>query len=131
MIAVSVYRTLLLVRGSWWALLWFIRWSNWIQSYQSLFVHVVFSVVSLIVLTGLWLFRRWARWALLFLMAPRNRLRRSSIILFRCPCSYALRHRSGQPYRCGVVFAADKRDVRKTGPNQAMQLTATRRMLTL
>jgi len=66
-----------------------------------------------------------------FPYGPRNRLRRSSIILFRCPCSYALRHRSGQPYRCGVVFAADKRDVRKTGPNQAMQLTATRRMLTL
>jgi hypothetical protein len=65
-----------------------------------------------------------------FPYGARNRLRRSSIILLRCPCSYALRNRSELPYRCGVVFAADKRDVRKTGPNHSMQLTATRRMFT-
>ena len=45
-------------------------WSHWIHSYGSLFADALFSAFLLIVFTGLWFFRRWARWAAVLLFAP-------------------------------------------------------------
>ncbi len=67
---VSVYRTLLLVRGGSFVGAWVVNWSHWTHPYTSLVASLLFSAVLLIVLIGLWFFHRWARWAVVLLLAP-------------------------------------------------------------
>ena len=74
MSAVSVYRGLLLVRAGWLLLEWFFGWDatrhvsfTFLHPYTSLFVHAAAEFILLVILTGLWFFRRWARF--LFVLA--------------------------------------------------------------
>ena len=74
MSAVSVYRGLLLVRAGWLLLEWFFGWDarrhmsfTLLHPYASLFAHAAAEFALLVVLIGLWFFRRWAR--LLFVLA--------------------------------------------------------------
>jgi hypothetical protein len=74
MSAVSIYRALLLVRAGWLFLEWFFGWDarrhmsfTLLHPYASLFAHAVAEFTLLVILTGLWFFRGWAR--LLFVLA--------------------------------------------------------------
>src|SRR5215472_18677570 len=72
--AISVYRALLLVRVGWLLLEWFFGWDarrhvsfTLLHPYASLFAHAAAEFILLVILIGLWYFRRWAR--LLFVLA--------------------------------------------------------------
>ena len=74
MSAVSIYRVLLLVRAGWLLIEWFFGWDarrhvsfTFLHPYASLFAHAAAEFILLVILTGLWFFRRWAR--LLFVLA--------------------------------------------------------------
>ena len=74
MSAVSIYRVLLLLRAGWLLLEWFFGWDarrhvsfTLLHPYASLFAHAAAEFALLVILTGLWFFRRWAR--LLFVLA--------------------------------------------------------------
>jgi hypothetical protein len=68
--AVSIYRALLLLRGCWLLVVWFFGWeahSTRVNSFALLHPYAVLfadalAVASwLVILAGLWFFRRWAR----------------------------------------------------------------------
>ena len=74
MSAVSIYRLLILARVGWLLLEWFYAWDarrhvsfTLLHPYASLFAHAAAEFALLVVFTGLWFFRRWAR--LLFVLA--------------------------------------------------------------
>src|SRR5262249_24544175 len=74
MSAVSIYRVLLLVRAGWLFLEWFFGWDarrhvsfTLLHPYASLFAHADAEFTLLVILAGLWFFRRWAR--LIFVLA--------------------------------------------------------------
>ena len=74
MSAVSIYRVLLLVRVGWLLVEWFFGWDarrhvsfTLLHPHASLFAHAAAEFALLVVLIGLWFFRRWAR--LLFVLA--------------------------------------------------------------
>lgn len=74
MSAVSIYRILLLVRVGWLLVEWFFGWDarrhvsfTLLHPYASLFAHAAAEFALLVILTGLWFFRGWAR--LLFALA--------------------------------------------------------------
>ena len=72
--AISIYRALLLARVGWLLGEWFFGWDarrhvsfTLLHPHASLFAHAAAEFVLLVVLAGLWYFRRWAR--LLFVLA--------------------------------------------------------------
>jgi hypothetical protein len=73
--AVSIYRALLLVRVGWLLLEWFFGWDarrhvnsfTLLHPYTTLLAHAAAEFTLLVILIGLWFFRRWAR--LLFVLA--------------------------------------------------------------
>ena len=73
--AVSIYRALLLARVGWLLLEWFFGWDarrhvnsfTLLHPYVTLFAHAAAEFTLLVILIGLWFFRRWAR--LIFLLA--------------------------------------------------------------
>jgi hypothetical protein len=73
--AVSIYRSLLLLRVGWLLLEWFFGWDarrhvnsfTLLHPYASLFTHAAAEFALLVILIGLWFFRRWAR--LIFVVA--------------------------------------------------------------
>ena len=72
--AVSIYRALLLVRVGWLLVEWFFGWDarrhvsfTLLHPYASLFAHAAAEFTLLVILAGLWFFRRWAR--LIFVLA--------------------------------------------------------------
>src|SRR6516162_3455465 len=72
--AISIYRALLLARVGWLLVEWFFGWDarrhvsfTLLHPHVSLFAHAAAEFVLLVVLIGLWFFRRWAR--LLFVLA--------------------------------------------------------------
>lgn len=72
--AVSIYRVLLLVRAGWLFLEWFFGLDarrhvsfTLLHPHASLFAHAAAEFALLVILIGLWFFRRWAR--LLFVLA--------------------------------------------------------------
>src|SRR5215470_15431461 len=72
--AISIYRALLLARVGWLLVEWFFGWDarrhmsfTLLHPHASLFAHAAAEFVLLVVLAGLWYFRRWAR--LLFVLA--------------------------------------------------------------
>lgn len=74
MSAVLIYRFLLLVRAGWLLVEWYFGWDamrhvsfTLLHPHASLFAHAVAEFVLLVVLIGLWFFRRWARF--LFVLA--------------------------------------------------------------
>ena len=74
MSAVPIYRVLLLVRAGWLLLEWFFGWDarrhvsfTLLHPHASLFAHAAAEFALLVILIGLWFFRRWAR--LLFVLA--------------------------------------------------------------
>jgi hypothetical protein len=74
MSAVAIYRLLLLLRAGWLLVEWFFGWDarrhvsfTLLHPSASLFAHAVAEFALLIILTGLWFFRTWAR--LLFVLA--------------------------------------------------------------
>ena len=74
MSAVSIYRVLLLARVGWLLVEWFFGWDarrhvsfTLLYPHASLFAHAAAEFALLVVLIGLWFFRRWAR--LLFVLA--------------------------------------------------------------
>ena len=74
MSAVSIYRVLLLARVGWLLVEWFFGWDArrhvsfaLLHPYASLFTHAAAEFALLVILAGLWYFRRWAR--LLFVLA--------------------------------------------------------------
>ena len=74
MSAVSIYRVLLLARVGWLLVEWFFGWDarrhvsfTFLYPHASLFAHAAAEFALLVVLIGLWFFRRWAR--LLFVLA--------------------------------------------------------------
>ena len=74
MSAVSIYRVLLLARVGWLLVEWFFGWDarrhlsfTLLHPQASLFAHAAAEFALLVVLIGLWFFRRWAR--LLFVLA--------------------------------------------------------------
>jgi hypothetical protein len=75
--AVLVYRFLLFVRGCWMVAEWFFGWGaqghnnsfTLLHPYASLFAHATVVALLLIVLTGLWFFRRWARLIFVLVLA--------------------------------------------------------------
>ena len=74
MSAVSIYHVLLLARVGWLLVEWFFGWGarrhvsfTLLHPYASLFAHAAAEFALLVVLIGLWFFRRWAR--LLFVLA--------------------------------------------------------------
>ena len=74
MSAVSIYRVLLLARVGWLLVEWFFGWDarrhvsfTLLHPHASLFAHAAAEFALLVVLIGLWFFRRWAR--LLFVLA--------------------------------------------------------------
>ena len=77
MAAVSAYRTLLVVRGCWLLLEWVFGWGfsvseatlSSLHPYASLFAHAVAVAFVLVILAGLWFFRRWARFIFVLLLA--------------------------------------------------------------
>jgi hypothetical protein len=71
--AVTTYRALLVLRGSWAVLEWFFGLApqrldsfTLLHPYASLFVQAIAVALLLVILTGLWFFFRWAR--LLFVL---------------------------------------------------------------
>jgi hypothetical protein len=77
MSVILVYCALLFVRGCWMVLEWFFGWGaqgrvsslTLLHPYASLFAHAFMLTLLLIVLTGLWFFRRWARLTFVVLLA--------------------------------------------------------------
>ena len=74
MSAVLIYRALLLVRVGWLLVEWFFGWDarrhvsfTLLHPYASLFAHAAAEFILLVILTGLWFFRGWAR--LVFVLA--------------------------------------------------------------
>jgi hypothetical protein len=75
MSAVSIYRALLFVRIGWLLVEWFFGWDarrhvnsfTLLHPYVGLFAHAAAEFTLLIILAGLWFFRRWAR--LIFVLA--------------------------------------------------------------
>jgi hypothetical protein len=73
--AVSIYRTLLLARVGWLFVEWFFGWDarrhvnpfTLLHPHVSLFAHAAAEFTLLVILIGLWFFRRWAR--LIFVLA--------------------------------------------------------------
>jgi hypothetical protein len=73
--AISIYRALLLVRVGWLLVEWFFGWDarrhlnsfTLLHPYASLFAHAAAEFLLLVILTGLWFFRPWAR--LIFVLA--------------------------------------------------------------
>jgi len=72
--AVPIYRALLLLRVGWLLVEWFFGWDarrhvsfSLLHPYASLFAHAAAEFILLVILIGLWYFRRWAR--LLFVLA--------------------------------------------------------------
>src|SRR6516162_6310351 len=74
MSAVLIYRALLLVRVGWLLVEWFFGWDarrhvsfTLLHPHASLFAHAAAEFALLVILAGLWFFRRWAR--LIFVLA--------------------------------------------------------------
>jgi hypothetical protein len=75
MSAVSIYRALLFVRIGWLLVEWFFGWDarrhvnsfTLLHPYAGLFAHAAAEFTLLVILAGLWFFRRWAR--LIFVLA--------------------------------------------------------------
>src|SRR6516165_1594460 len=75
--AVSIYRALLLVRVGWLLVEWFFGWDarrhvnsfTLLHPYAGHFAHVAAEFTLLVVLAGLWFFRRWARWIFVLALA--------------------------------------------------------------
>ena len=74
--AVPIYRALLLLRVGWLLVEWFFGWDarrhvsfTLLHPYASLFAHAAAEFTLLIVLAGLWYFRRWARLIFVFALA--------------------------------------------------------------
>ena len=72
--AVLIYRALLLLRVGWLLVEWFCGWDArrhvsfiLLHPYASLFAHAAAEFTLLVILAGLWFFRRWAR--LIFVLA--------------------------------------------------------------
>ena len=72
--AVSIYRALLFLRVGWLLVEWFFGWDarrhmsfTLLHPHASLFAHAAAEFTLLVILAGLWYFRRWAR--LLFVLA--------------------------------------------------------------
>ena len=73
--AVSIYRALLLVRAGWLLVEWFLGWDarrhlnsfTLLHHHASLLAHSTVEFTLLVILIGLWFFRRWAR--LIFVLA--------------------------------------------------------------
>jgi len=71
---VPIFRALLLLRVGWLLVEWFFGWDarrhvsfTLLHPYASLFAHAAAEFILLVILIGLWYFRRWAR--LLFVLA--------------------------------------------------------------
>jgi hypothetical protein len=77
MSAVSIFRGLLLVRGCWLLLEWFFGWGSHghvdsftlLHPYAALFAQALAVGALLVILAGLWFFRRWARLTFVFGLA--------------------------------------------------------------
>jgi hypothetical protein len=77
MYAVSIYRALLLVRVGWLFLEWFFGWDarrhvnsfTLLHPYAALSAHAAAEFTLLVILIGLWFFRRWARLIFVFALA--------------------------------------------------------------
>ena len=76
MSAISFYRALLLVRVGWLFVEWFFGWDalrhvsfTLLHPYASLFGHAAAEFLLLVILTGLWFFRRWARFIFVLALA--------------------------------------------------------------
>jgi hypothetical protein len=74
--AVLIYRALLLLRAGWLLVEWFFGWDarrhvsfTLLHPYASLFAHVTAEFTLLVILAGLWFFRRWARWIFVLALA--------------------------------------------------------------
>ena len=74
--AVLIYRALLLLRVGWLLVEWFFGWDarrhvsfTLLHPYASLFAHAAAEFTLLVILTGLWFFRRWARWIFVLALA--------------------------------------------------------------
>jgi hypothetical protein len=74
MSAVSIYRALLFLRAGWLLVEWFFGWDarrhvsfTLLHPHASLLTHAAAEFALLVILAGLWYFRRWAR--LLFVLA--------------------------------------------------------------
>ena len=74
MSAVSIYRALLFLRVGWLLVEWFFGWDarrhvsfTLLHPHASLFAHAAAEFALLVILAGLWYFRRWAR--LIFVLA--------------------------------------------------------------
>ena len=72
--AIPIYRALLLLRVGWLLMEWFFGWDarrhvsfTLLHPHASLFAHAAAEFILLVILIGLWYFRRWAR--LLFVLA--------------------------------------------------------------
>jgi hypothetical protein len=72
--AVSIYRALIFVRVGWLLVEWFFGWDarrhvsfTLLHPHASVFAHAAAEFALLVILAGLWYFRRWAR--LLFVLA--------------------------------------------------------------
>jgi hypothetical protein len=79
-----IYRGLISVRGCWLVVEWFFGWGasshvttfTLTHPYSALIAHGIAVALALILLVGMWFFRRWARWtfvvvlAIAFLTAP-------------------------------------------------------------
>ena len=83
--AVSIYRTLLLLRGCWLLLEWLFGWGAHarvnllalLHPYAVLFADAAAVASWLVILGGLWFFRRWARLIFYFGARGRRRLQRA------------------------------------------------------
>ena len=74
--AAWIYRTLLIVRGTWAVLEWFFGLGpqrvdsfTLLHPYASLIAHAIAVAFLLVILTGLWFFCRWARFIFVLLLA--------------------------------------------------------------
>ncbi len=75
--AVSIYRTLLLLRGCWLLLEWLFAWGPHarinsvalLHPYAALFADAAAVASWLVILGGLWFFRRWARLIFVLVLA--------------------------------------------------------------
>jgi len=72
--AISIYRALLFLRVGWLLVEWFFGWDarrhgsfTLLRPHASLVAHAAAEFALLVILAGLWYFRRWAR--LLFVLA--------------------------------------------------------------
>jgi hypothetical protein len=75
--ATLIYRVLIAIRGCWLVVEWFFGWGahsrvdslTLLHPYASLVVHAVAVALSLVILTGMWFFQRWARLIFVLLVA--------------------------------------------------------------